>query len=286
MHSHPKSNPSRPFLKWAGGKQRLLSQLLPLLPEGSRLIEPFLGAGSVFLGSSYPKAVIGDANPDLVAVWTAIRERPREFCERASALFSENNRSDEAYRRIRTEYNSSEDRFERAIRFIYLNKFGFNGLYRVNQTGRFNVPYAKLSVVPHFPFPEIEAASRKLQSAMVVCSGFRGTMSLASRGDVVYCDPPYVDLSDKPSFVAYTKEGFGSTEQVALVDASIAAARRGATVVISNHDTPSSRELYRLFDISVVSTRRSVSAAASARGNVGELVATLTPARMAETLSA
>jgi DNA adenine methylase len=277
MHSHPKSNPSRPFLKWAGGKQRLLSQLLPLLPEGSRLIEPFLGAGSVFLGSSYPKAVIGDANPDLVAVWTAIRERPREFCERASALFSEINRSDEAYRRIRTEYNSSEDRFERAIRFIYLNKFGFNGLYRVNQKGHFNVPYAKLGVIPHFPFEEVEAASRKLRSAMVVCSGFRGTMSLASRGDVVYCDPPYLALDAAPSFVGYTKDGFGQSEQQGLVEASIAAVRRGATVLISNHDTPTARELYRLFHISEVSVRRSVSAAGASRGMVSELVATLTP---------
>ena len=281
MHSHPQSNQSRPFLKWVGGKVRLLPQLLPLLPEGNRLIEPFVGAGSAFLGSSYPKAVLGDANPDLVAVWTAIRERPREFSDQASVLFTEANRSDEAYKRIRAKYNASEDRFERAVLFIYLNKFGFNGIYRVNQRGGFNVPYAKPSVVPNFPFAEVEAASRKLQAAMVVCSGFRGTMSLASRGDVVYCDPPYVDLSDRPSFVAYTKEGFGPTEQVALVDASIAAARRGATVVISNHDTPYSRELYRVFDISVVSARRSISAVGSARGIVGELVATLTPARLA-----
>ncbi len=277
MHSHPKSNPSRPFLKWAGGKQRLLSQLLPLLPEGSRLIEPFLGAGSVFLGSSYPQAVIGDANPDLVAVWIAIRERPREFCERASVLFSEVNRSDEAYKRIRTEYNSSTDRFERAIRFIYLNKFGFNGIYRVNQKGHFNIPYAKLSVVPHFPFAEVEAASRKLQAATVVCGGFRGTMSLAIRGDVVYCDPPYLALDAAPSFVGYTKHGFGQAEQQGLVDASVAAVRRGATVLISNHDTPAARELYRLFHITEVSVRRSVSAAGTSRGIVGEIVATLTP---------
>ena len=161
------------------------------------------------------------------------------------------------------------------------SRFGFNGLYRVNQKGQFNVPYAKLKAVPNFPFAEVEAASRKLQAAMVVCSGFRGTMSLASSGDVVYCDPPYVALDFAPSFVGYTKDGFGQSEQQGLVDASVAAVRRGATVLISNHDTPAARELYRLFHITEVSVRRSVSAAGTSRGIVGELVATLTPARLA-----
>jgi len=128
MLKHPQHlAPSRPFLKWLGGKGRLLPTLLPLLPPGSRLIEPFVGAGAVFLGSSYPAAILGDANPDLAAVWVAIKERPREFVARASELFSDGNRSPEAYLRIRSEYNEAVDRFERAVRFMYLNKFGFNG---------------------------------------------------------------------------------------------------------------------------------------------------------------
>jgi len=278
MLKHPQHlAPSRPFLKWLGGKGRLLPTLLPLLPPGSRLIEPFVGAGAVFLGSSYPAAILGDANPDLAAVWVAIKEQRREFVARASELFCDGNRSPEAYLRIRTEFNESVDRFERAVRFMYLNKFGFNGLYRVNKRGVFNVPYGHPDALPRFPFDEVALAAEKLKAATVLSGGFAATMELATVGDVVYCDPPYSDLETQTSFTGYAAQGFGVAEHKELVAAAREAAAKGATVLISNHDTPQTRALYEGFEIVELTVRRSVAADAGKRLAARELLAKLRP---------
>lgn len=282
MHEHPSSSShqsfhatSAPFLRWAGGKQRLLNQLLPLLPGGPRLIEPFVGAGSVFLGSSYASAVLNDANPDLVAVWVALRDRPSQFIAAASELFTESNRSVEAYRRIREEFNQSSDRFDRAVRFIYLNRFGFNGLFRVNQRGNYNVPYGRPAVLPGFPRERMRLASEKLSQCIVINGGFAHAMELATAGDVVYCDPPYSSSSQGSSFSGYTMEGFTTENHLALVQAARRAVGRGATVLISNHDTPVTRDLYREWCVHSLSVRRSVSAKQSARRSASELLAVL-----------
>ena len=265
---------SKPFLKWAGGKQRLLSQLLPLLPSGKRLIEPFVGAGSVFLASDYERFVVNDANPDLVAVWAALQHRPSEYMHRAAEFFLEENRSPEAYLTMRARYNAEADAFERAVVLPYLNRFAFNGIYRVNSKGVFNTPYGKPKVLPHFPWDEMEAASRKLARCTILGGGFCGAIELAGEGDVVYCDPPYVD--DKaPSFTQYTAARFGMQQQRDLVEACKQAVQRGATVLISNHDTLSARELYTGWKVVPVSVRRSISAKGDARGTVRELVAIL-----------
>lgn len=279
MQKHPQPlPPSRPFLKWTGGKQRLLPSLIPLLPPGSpgsRLIEPFVGAGAVFLGSSYPAAILGDANPDLASVWVAIKERPREYVAAASELFAERNRSSEAYLRIRSEYNEHVDRFERAVRFMYLNKFGFNGVYRLNRRGVYNVPYGHLDALPRFPFDEVALAAEKLKTATILSGGFAATMELATAGDVVYCDPPYCDLEGQTSFTGYTTEGFGVAAHIELVAAARQAAARGATVLISNHDTPETRTLYQGFEITELSVRRSVAADGAKRLAAREVVAVL-----------
>lgn len=279
MHQHPHQATQRPFLKWLGGKRRLLPLILPHMPPGGRLVEPFLGAGAVFLGTSYSSAILGDANLDLVAVWTAIKERPKEFVERASMFFIEANRSPESYARIRAEYNAETDSFERAAQFLYLNKFGFNGMHRVNRKGAFNVPYGKPSILPGFPFDEIAAASQQLKNATLLAGGFRATMELAGRGDVVYADPPYADLADQASFRSYTAGGFSIEDQTALVSSALAAAERGAKVLISNHDTALTRELYRGFQIVPLSAARSVSADGHRRGKVPELLAIAMPKR-------
>ena len=177
MQTHPDTTSaptetSKPFLKWSGGKQRLLAELAKRLPRGKRLIEPFVGAGSVFLGLHYDRYVINDANCDLVAVWTALQSRAEEFIERAAALFCEENRSSESYLRLRAKFNAEEDRFERAVLLPYLNRFGFNGLFRVNRAGQFNVPYGQPARLPSFPQREMEAAHRKLQHTTVLNGGF------------------------------------------------------------------------------------------------------------------
>lgn len=280
MQRHPDSDSSpplssKPFLKWSGGKQRLLTELFHHLPPGRRLIEPFVGAGSVFLGLSYDRYVINDANADLMAVWAALQARPQDFIERSRLLFIEANRSDESYRRIRSQFNSETDRFERATLLPYLNRFGFNGLFRVNQSGQFNVPYGRPAKVPGFPLAEMEKAAKKLGQCTLLCGGFRFAMEQATLGDVLYCDPPYLPSANGKSFTAYGSSGFSLSDHQDLLDAGLKAARRGATVVISNHDTPQAKELYRGWQLTTVSVRRSISAQATSRGMVSELIAVL-----------
>lgn len=278
MYQHPTpashNTCSKPVLKWSGGKSRLLKQLLPLLPPGKRLIEPFVGAGSVFLGTDYDSYVINDANADLMAMWAALQARPREYMERASAMFVDENRSLEAYASIRARFNAEVDSFERAVLLPYLNRFGFNGLFRVNSKGVFNVPFGKPKRLPLFPWDAMEAASRKLQRCLVLNGGFKAAVQMAGEGDVVYCDPPYVDDA-APSFTQYTSARFGMAQQRELVHACEAAVERGATVLVSNHDTVTTRALYAGWDIHEVSVRRSVAAKGESRGVARELVASL-----------
>lgn len=285
MQAHPSPSPapsstaaepgSKPFLKWSGGKQRLLPQLLPLLPPGRRLIEPFVGAGSVFLATNYQHYLINDANSDLAAMWVAVKLRPREFAEHAASFFTEGNRTQEAYLRIRAEFNRSADRFERAVRLPYLNKFGFNGLFRVNSSGAFNTPYGQPAKLPTFPWDQIDAAARRLDRCLVLSGGFAAAMELAGLGDVVYCDPPYLDSGKGSSFTGYTAEGFGLKEHEELLECAIKAVSRGANVLISNHDTPQVRDLYRGWHIEALEVSRSIASKADRRGKAKEIVAWL-----------
>lgn len=280
MQRHPESSSdrpaaSKPFLKWSGGKGRLLPQLIPLLPSRRRLIEPFVGAGSVFLAADYDAYVLNDANADLVATWVALRERPREFIECASAFFSAEFHSKDAYLQVRAEFNQLEDRFERAVRLPYLNRFCFNGLYRVNRKGMFNVPYGKPTKLPKLPVDEMAAASARLQRCTILSGGYGAALDLAGVGDVVYCDPPYLGSAQGESFTAYTESGFGLAEHERLLEACTRAVSRGAHVLISNHDTPEVRALYRGWQLVEASAWRSMGSRAESRRVVREVVAIL-----------
>jgi len=277
MPKHPTNQASRSPLKWAGGKHRLLPLLLPLFPHGDRLIEPFVGAGSVFLGTSYAGYLLNDANPDLMAFWSALKNDADRFVEAAQLYFDDQLRSDAAYRQIRHDFNATADSFERAVRLLYLNRFGFNGLYRVNRHGEYNVPYGKPVKVPGFPVLQCQLAAERLQSAELCCGDFERVMANGGKGDVIYCDPPYLNSTCGESFSAYTASGFGQEDHFRLMRAAQAAAGRGATVLISNHDTTDTRKLYREFELHAVNVRRSVSAEPSSRGMASELVAVLRP---------
>ncbi|SCK18443.1 DNA adenine methylase [Variovorax sp. HW608] len=266
---------SRPFLKWAGGKTRLLQSLLPYFPTGARLIEPFVGAGSVFLATDYPAYVLNDANPDLVATWVALRERPRQYIRDASSLFCDANHSQARYLELRDEFNASADRYRRAVLLPYLNKFGFNGLYRVNRAGGFNVPYGKPASLPLFPFDAAAVAAERLKRAVVLGGDFAAAIEMARPGDVIYCDPPYLDSESGASFTAYTAEGFSLEDHQRLVVAAKRAASRRATVLISNHDTEETRDLYRGLELHPLKVERSISASNAGRGACGELLAIL-----------
>lgn len=298
MHKHPslsqssQSEPSslaaapsysqqqRPFLKYAGGKQRLLRTILPLLPApapGGRYIEPFLGAGSVLLNKHVPVSLAGDANPDLMAIWVALQARPLELIREAAKLFAPENNSQDAYLRIRSEYNDAACRFDRAVRLLYLNRFGFNGLYRVNKSGRFNVPFGRPSTLPSLPEKELLSASNRLPSVQLHSGSFQALLGDAGRGDVVYCDPPYLAGTDESSFVSYTSNSFTYKDQVELRDLALAAAGRGAFVAISNHANELTRDLYKGFACHELTVHRSISSRAASRGSEVELVAVVRP---------
>lgn len=265
----------RPPLKWTGGKIRLLPQLSPLLPHGRRLIEPFVGAGAVFLNHKYSAYLLSDANIDLMTMWRALRDHPAKYINDAEALFGAANHSEAAYLRIREEFNGATDAYERAVRLPYLNRNGFNGLYRVNRQGVYNVPYGKPKAPAHFPLGAFERASVTVRRATLMDGGFALAMALAGAGDVVYCDPPYSPSVAGNSFANYTAHGFGLNDHEDLVRAARDAHMRGATVLISNHDTPETRALYSGFTIHSLQVHRTVAADASARGSTAELVAVL-----------
>ena len=265
-----------PFIKWAGSERRIADKIRAALPKGRRLIEPFLGSGAVFLtnGDRYGEFLLGDTNPDLVHLYHEVRRSPREFIENARGLFNEEGNTEEVYYRRRAQFNAlPHGHRERSLLFLYLNRHGFNGLCRYNKRGDLNVSFGR-SNGPYFPEAELYAFATAASRATIRVADFRVMMREAGPDDVVYCDPPYIPLSDTASFVEYAPEGFA--DQRDLTAEALAATRRGATVVLSNHDTPLARRLYRrAASISTLEVRRSVGA--KSRGNVSELIAVFRP---------
>lgn len=274
---NPASAPNKSPLKWVGGKYRALPYLLKQLAAtpNLRLIEPFVGGGSVFLNAPQKELLLNDANPDLVAFYVALKERPDEYISEAKKLFVGFNNAPERFKQLRTVFNASYDRFERSVLLLYLNRFCFNGLYRTNRAGEFNVPFGKPVRTPAFPESRLWHVAERMASATITAGGFSGVMAMAGAGDVVYCDPPYIDDATKPSFVSYTPNRFGFEEQELLVLSAKAAVGRGAIVLISNHDTERARELYKGFSIESYEVSRTVAAKAERRGAERELLARL-----------
>lgn len=276
----------RPFLKWAGGKRWALKTLLPSLERpGGTYFEPFLGAGSVFLAldPSIPR-VGGDANTQLIETWTAVRDDLPSLVEELTRF----DNSPETYYEVRA-WDRDQESFaglsptRRAARLIYLNKTCFNGLYRVNRQGHFNVPFGDYKN-PKFKDTEaLQAASDLLNStgpsrkdrASLVNSGYIETVGRVGENDVVYFDPPYEPLNRTSSFVSYQGAGFNQEDQRELRDIAVELVRRGARVVVSNSSAAFVRELYGSlseFRITEIDSNRSISASRAGRGSVTELL--------------
>ena len=267
-----------PPLRWAGGKQRLLPALLPHIPSTGRLIEPFVGAGSVFLNAGQRDIVINDLNRDLVSMYQMLQDAPGDYIDVARTLFADSMHSQHAYLDIRRKFNSSTDLRERAVFFLYLNKFNFNGLYRVNRRGEYNVPYGHSQTLPTFPEEQLLAMAARLKSARILHGDFRVPMDMAAIGDVVYCDPPYANTtSGTSSFVGYTYTGFTTNDQIDLAALARDASGRGATVILSNHDSKWVRDLYAGMELHSVDVRRSIAANAARRKPACELIAVFRP---------
>ncbi len=264
---------NRAFLKWAGGKYPLIEDIRRHLPAGDCLIEPFVGAGSVFLNTDYEKYILADINSDLINLYNIVKERTTEFIGDARLLFDDEANTSQVYYLLRSEFNLCTEAYRRAILFLYLNRHCYNGLCRYNLSGVFNVPFGRYKK-PYFPENELHLFAEKAQKAVFVCEHYQQTLEKAVAGSVVYCDPPYVPLSTTANFMSYHTNGFNNLEQknLALMAYRLASEAQ-VPVLISNHDTVMTREWYCDAVIHVVKGRRTISSNILGRSKVNELLA-------------
>ncbi len=268
----------RAFLKWAGGKYTLSDVIGKMLPKGSRLIEPFAGAGSIFLNTKYPQYLLNDINKDLINLYKTLQDTPDQFIHDARKLFTPDYNVSQEYYEIRKQFNATSDPYIRSLLFLYMNRHGYNGLCRYNSKGGYNVPFGKYKR-PYFPEKELLNFVEQAKTAEFVCESYRETFARAQDGDVIYCDPPYVPLSKTASFTSYAGNGFGLDEQADLANAAEEVTeQKNVTVLISNHDTIWTRKIYEHADkLKSVKVARTISQKGSNRNKVGELLALYKP---------
>jgi len=265
---------ARPVLKWAGGKSALLPQLIENFPTTfDRFIEPFMGGGAVgFALREGRRAILNDTNPEIINLYRVIRDTPTDLMRGLDALSQKY--SEEFYYLLRAQCPESD--VAKAARTVFLNKTGFNGLYRQNSKGGFNVPYGKRTECPAlYDRENLARVSVHLALADLRNEDFGSVLDSARKGDFVYCDPPYEPLSATSSFNSYTSGGFSRSEQTRLRDACAAAAARGAIVAVSNSSAPFIKELYADWDVRSVSARRAINSKGSARGEIKEVLVIL-----------
>jgi DNA adenine methylase len=250
---------ARPFIKWAGGKTRLLSKLLPFVPEEFRRYhEPFVGGGAMLFAvhaRGRLPAHAADLNDELVMAWNIVLKQPEELHERLAEYASRDCKT--FYYEVRAERGS--DPIDRAAHFMYLNRTAWNGLYRVNRWGQFNVPWGARS----FVLPDLEdlrVIARDLDGVKVAAADFRDCLARARGGDFVYLDPPYLKVSDTSKFNGYTKRRFRAADLASLADECQRLTQRGVRWLLSNRNSELIRELFAENEIVPITVRRSVAA--------------------------
>jgi DNA adenine methylase len=289
----------RPLLKWAGGKRQLLPRLRDYYPDRfNRYVEPFFGSGAVFfdlLNGGWLRrrdARLADLNPDLIGCYLTVRDEVEAVIGALQALAGEHlRRGDECYYEVRDRFNGLRAAGglrglytpDMAAMLIYLNRTGFNGLFRQNRSGAYNVPAGRYANPRICDAAHLRAVARAWQQRGVTMElgSFDGTLAQAGRGDFVYCDPPYAPLSRTASFAHYTAGGFTPADQRRLQQAVITAARRGAVVLVSNSSAPEILAGYTTAEavaaglrVQKVPARRAINSHAGKRGPVDELIIT------------
>ena len=270
---------AQPFLKWVGGKAQLLAQFDAHFPKSiASYCEPFLGGGAVFfhLKARFPEMRVSlhDNNAELINCYQVVRDQVQPLMrlldEHLKGFQAEGERY---FYLVRSRHDLTEP-LERAARMIFLNKTCYNGLWRVNGRGEFNVPIGsyKPEKVSLYDRSNLLAASRELQKTQLTVQDFRQTLRATTPGQFIYIDPPYFPVSDTANFTSYTKEDFGKPEQEELAALFADAARRGVRLMLSNSDTPFARKLYSEFEIKTVSARRAVNSNGAKRGLVSEIL--------------
>ena len=263
------------FIKWAGGKKQLLKQFKPYFPKKvNRYFEVFVGGGAVsfyIMENKKPKYVfLSDINEELINAYQIIKKDVGSLIIELEKL--KESHSKENYYKIRAEDPKSLSHLNRASRFIYLNKTCFNGLYRVNSKGGFNVPmgsYKNPSIVME---KELREISKLLKDVEIKVMGFEDITKITKRGDFIYFDPPYYPLKDKPSFTTYTKGNFLEKEQEQLAEVFKKLDKKGCNVMLSNSNTKFIKELYKDYKINFVKANRMINCDGAKRGKIKEVV--------------
>ena len=283
-HAYVRENKPKPFVKWVGGKRQLLDQfksnnLYPPFafnPDHATYFEPFVGGGAMFFDLSLRKAVISDMNAELITTYRVIKEDVYRLIGKLKNHQRQNSKEHFLFVRAQNLKKLSDSSI--AARFIYLNRTGFNGLYRVNRRGQFNVPYGRY----HNPLicdeENLLKVSAALKNTKIFHEDYKKVLTRAKKGDFIYFDPPYYPVSKTANFTSYTAEGFLEKEQKELRDVFVALHERGCYVMLSNSDTPFINELYSSAskDVTIhkVFAGRAINAKSDARGKISEVVIT------------
>lgn len=262
---------ARPVIKWAGGKRQLIQRYKEYFPTRYNVYhEPFLGGGAVFFHLAPPVSYLSDSNEELINMYRVIQNKVDQLIE---DLSRHPNESDYYYRIRSLDVNSLND-VQRASRLIYLNRTCYNGLYRVNRKGLFNVPFGRYKRPKILDIELLLAASRALQRADLIRGDFGVVLENARPGDFIYLDPPYHPVSSTASFTDFTDQSFGARDQERLAGIFDQLARRGCLVMLSNSDTPFVRELYQDYRRGIIplTANRSINSKGDKRGPVGEII--------------
>lgn len=265
-----------PFLKWAGGKSQLLASFDQFFPEKfNRYFEPFLGGGAVYFHLYWRQhhrfdAFLNDYNGELINAYAIVRDQVDALCRQ---LTKHKNESEYFYS-VRSQDVTKLTPLQRASRLIYLNKTCFNGLYRVNSKGQFNVPFGSYKNPRMCDPANLKAVSGALRQATLSCGTFDAAVETARRGDLIYFDPPYQPISTTSNFTGYTRSSFTEDDQMRLAETARRLKRRGCHVMLSNSDNEFIRKLYGDFQIHTVYATRAINCRADRRGKISELLIT------------
>ena len=284
-----KEEKAKPFVKWVGGKRQLLKQFkkLELYPpeeigfdsSKNTYFEPFVGGGAVFLDTLPEKAILSDMNEELVITYNVIKTDLKKLIFKLK--IHKKNNSKEYFLKIRSQKINKLSDVSIAARFIYLNRTCFNGMYRVNKSGGFNVPYGKYDNPLIVDEDNLKKISNSLQKVKILHQDYKKTVEKAKKGDFIYFDPPYAPLNPTSSFTAYTKDGFGEQQQIELRDTFYKLHKKGCFVMLSNSNSEFINKIYgelenkdKKIKITEVDANRMINSKASGRGKIKEVLVT------------
>ncbi len=266
----------KPFLKWAGGKRQLISQIDEYLPNDfNKYIEPFIGGGALFFYILPKKAILIDINKELINAYNTIKNNVPELVK---SLKNHKNEKDYYYEvrskdRNPEEYNKLTD-VDKASRTIYLNRCCFNGLYRVNSKGQFNVPFGKYTNPKFCDEINLYAVYKALKNVLLINDSFEKCLDFAEKDDFIYFDPPYVPISSSANFTSYTKGSFGKEDQIRLFNVFKNLDEQGCKVMLSNSYSDFILDLYKDYQINVLYAKRAINSDGSKRGKIKEVLIT------------